>query len=247
MSDTSVVRAMRILELLAHTEKPVPLKDLAAALDIPKSTAHGILRDLVQERFVDLKEPAAYTIGLKAFEVGSAHLRVAGFSGVVASELGRLCRALDLTAHYAVLDGTDAVYLYKQDPPGLGVQLASSVGARLPSHLTAVGKSCLAWLEVATVADHVVFAGAADSSRGPEADALACELARVRERGYSTDHGQVALGIECVAAPVFDACGPRGALGVSYLHGASSQVDDVAGAVRESAARLTSMLGGTVR
>ncbi|MFI9605025.1 IclR family transcriptional regulator C-terminal domain-containing protein [Streptomyces sp. NPDC052043] len=85
-------------------------------------------------------------IGLKAFEVGSAHLRRVGVTGIVAPELSRLTRALGVTSHYAILDHTDAVYLCKQDPPGLGIRLASSVGARLPSHLTAVGKACLAWL-----------------------------------------------------------------------------------------------------
>ncbi|MEU0600192.1 IclR family transcriptional regulator [Streptomyces sp. NPDC006393] len=240
MQASSVTRALWILDLIAHADRPVPLRHIAETLEIPKSTAHGILRDLVRERFLDVREPATYTIGIKAFEVGAAHLRTAGLDGLIAGELARLSRALDVTAHYAVLDGTEAVYLYKQDPPGPGVQLASSVGARLPSHLTAVGKCCLAWLEPAQATAHVASAAADDRA------ALAAELTDVRSRGYATDHGRVADGIECVAAPVFDAAGPKGAVGVSYLRGSASRVEDTfVEHVQQTAQRLTSILGGT--
>ncbi|WP_377267853.1 IclR family transcriptional regulator [Peterkaempfera sp. SMS 1(5)a] len=241
MQLSSVTRALRILDLIAQSEKPLTLKHISEALLIPKSTAHGILRDLATERFVEVCEPAGYTVGIKAFEVGAAHLRVSGVGGVIAAELVALSRALEATAHYAVLDGTEAVYLYKQDPPAVGVQLASSVGARLPSHLTAVGKCCLAWLDPNELADHVTVS----VTTGDVAlDTLTEELAAVRARGYAADPGHVAVGVECVAAPVFDTAGPKGAVGVSYLRGTRAPDGDVAHQVRTAAARLTSMLGG---
>jgi DNA-binding IclR family transcriptional regulator len=240
VQSSSVTRALRILELLARAEKPVPLRQIAQELDIPKSTAHGILKDLVQERFVDAHEPAAYTVGIKAFEVGASHLRVAGVDAVITAELAALSRLLEITAHYAVLDGCEAVYLYKQDPPRLGVQLASSVGARLPSHLTAVGKVALAWLSPALVPQHVdPAAWTADGA------ALQAELASVRELGYAVDDGRVAVGIACVAAPVFDAGGARGAVGVSYLRGTALPGGSAVEQVCAAAARLTSRLGGS--
>ena len=155
---TSVVRAVRILDRLAHSQTPMTLAEIASELDIPKSTAYTILRDLASESFVTVSSPPAYSIGLKAFEVGSAHLRAFGIAGAVAPELARLTRELNITSHYAVLDGTEVLYLCKEDPPTLGIQLASSIGARLPSHLTAVGKACLAWLEADCVPGYVELA-----------------------------------------------------------------------------------------
>ncbi|MFD4971304.1 IclR family transcriptional regulator [Streptomyces sp. NPDC058424] len=244
---TSVVRAMRVLELLAHAEKPLPLTRIAEALDIPKSTAHSILRDLVSESFVEVGDPPAYSIGLKAFEVGAAHLRVVGAVGVVVPELVRLTSALNITSHYAVLDHTDAVYLCKHDPPGLGVRLASSVGARLPSHITAVGKACLAWLDDDRLATHV-----APASRSPRAvestlKALRAELDQVREQGFATDDEQTSVGIHCVAAPVFDTTGCRGAIGVSYLEAAVESLERLTKEVKAAAARASAALGGQVR
>lgn len=244
MSTSSVVRAMQILDLLAHSDKPLNLTAIAESLGIPKSTAHKILRDLFAEGFVAVAEPSsAYEIGLKAFEVGAAHLRAAGAVGVVASELVRLTRTLNITSHYAVLDASDAVYLCKEDPPGLGVQLASSIGARLPAHLTAVGKACLAWLPDERVEAHFDGVNGRQLS-GRRLTALKAELAQVRETGYATDSGEAAAGIQCVAAPVFDMSGPRGAIGTSFLIGVYGAVDQVADEVTGAAARVTSLLGG---
>lgn len=233
---------MRILELLAHAEKPLALTRVTEALDIPKSTAHGILASLVQEGFVEVTDSASYVIGLKAFEVGAAHLRVTGTVGVVAPELARLTRSLNITSHWAVLDGADVVYLCKEDPPGRGIQLASSVGARLPAHVTAVGKSCLAWLDPGDVEAHVSsdHDGRAATFRRDVTE----ELKRVRAAGYSADDGEAALGIQCVAAPVFDMAGPRGAIGVSYLRESGAPFDTIVAEVRDAAARATSLLGG---
>ena len=240
MVNNSALKAIRILELLGASEKPLTLKQISEELGLPKSTAHGLLHTLVDTSFLELHKPAAYAIGLRAFEVGAAYLRRAGPVGIVAPELVGLTRALGVTAHYAVLDGPDAVYLCKEDPPGLGVQLASSIGARLPADVTAVGKACLAWLDDAAVGEHT----------GHDAEMAAvmrARLATVRERGYATDDGEAATGIWCVAAPVFDLGGPRGAVGVSFLRGAREDAEDIAQHVMAAAARATSQLGGTVR
>jgi DNA-binding IclR family transcriptional regulator len=242
----SVVRALRILQLVAEAEKPLTLTEIGHELKIPKSTAHGILRDLVEESFLAPAEPGGFVVGLKAFEVGSAHLRLTSAVGAVAPELARLTRALNITSHYAVLDGAEAVYLCKEDPPGLGVQLASSVGARLPSHLTAVGKASLAWLPLDELREHVVISRRGQRLGATTFESLTDELASVRELGYASDDGEAALGIRCVAAPVFDTSGCRGAIGVSYLRDLPDPEDRITTHVVEAAARATAALGGRV-
>ena len=242
---TSVVRAARILDRLAHSQTPMTLAEIASELDIPKSTAYTILRDLASESFVTVSSPPAYSIGLKAFEVGSAHLRASGTAGAVAPELARLTRALNITSHYAVLDGTEVLYLCKEDPPTLGIQLASAIGARLPSHLTAVGKACLAWLEADCLPGHVELATRGADGQTISLPDLTAELAQIRVQGFATDDGAAAAGIQCVAAPVFGLTGLKGAIGVSLLRGSAPSLDPVANDVKTAAARATIALGGT--
>lgn len=221
----SVVRALEILDLLAASRRGYTLSQIAQRLDMPKSTAHNILRDLAGARMAEADEAGLYRVGMHAFEIGAAYLRATGAAGVVAPELVRLTQVLGITAHYAVLDGADAVYLCKEDPPGLRIQLASSVGARLPARSTAVGRACLAWQQDDGQQDDIAYAP-------------------VRAAGYAVDDGETAEGIRCLAAPVFDLTGCRGAIGVSYLRTAGLDEDLIAREVTESAARASAALGG---
>ena len=54
-----------------------------------------------------------------------------------------------------------------------------------------------------------------------------------------------AVGIQCVAAPVFGLTGLKGAIGVSLLRGSAPSIDPVAEDVKTAAARATIALGGT--
>ena len=242
---TAVVRAVRVLELLASSDKPVPLSGITAALAAPKSSVHAVLRDLIAEGFVEPAEPGTYKIGMKAFEVGSALLHRANPMSEIAPELRALTRRLQVTSHFAVLAGTDVIYLWKEDPPVLGVQLATAVGARLPAQWTSVGKACLAWLDPEDVAPHADPERSSADGRRRTTTELQAELAVVRSRGYALDEGDTVAGIECVAAPVFDLHACCGAVGVSFLMGSKPSMADVAAEVVAAAGRSTARLGGS--
>ena len=233
---TSVVRAMRILETLSGASRPMTLTALADELDIPKSTAHSILKALTGRGFLDVDDYQGYT-----FEVGASHLRSTNAVEVVVPQLVELTRALGITSHYAILDGPDAVYLCKEDPPGLGLKLASSVGARLPAHTTAVGKAALAWLPEATQEGFLAAIGGRKAGK-LAVDRLRGELAEVRERGYSSDDGHTAQGVRCVAAPVSYRSGPPGSIGVSYLVGSKIEDQMVVDGVLQAARRASELL-----
>lgn len=241
---TSVARTLRILELLASSDKPLALARVADTLEIPRSTAYKILRTLVDRRFVSVETGNAYAIGLKAFEVGAAHLRTTNVIDFVAPRLTQLTQSLGVTSHYAILDGPDVVYLYKEDPPAVGVQLASSLGVRLPASITAVGKSCLAWLPAERLETFLDQHVTGDHPHQVGREALSEELRLVRQRGYSIDEGETATGIRCVAAPIFDLNGSRGALGVSHLLTSQHESQNVISEVVRAASAVSTTLGG---
>lgn len=239
---TSVVRAMRILELLSGAGKPMTLTSIAEELAIPKSTTHSILKALNGRGFLDIDAHQNYTVGLRAFEVGASHLRSTNAVEVVIPQLVALTRDLGITSHYAILDGSDAVYLCKEDPPGLGLKLASSVGARLPAHTTAVGKAALAWLPEADLERCLAAIREAVPQR-QAVDRLLGELGAIRALGYSSDDGETALGVRCVAAPVLSSSGHPGSIGVSYLRGSSLQDQRVIDGVIRAARHASEVLG----
>lgn len=221
----SVLRALEILDLLAVTERPLGLAQIAKEFDIPKSSCLALMRALCARSFARQEPGGGYLLGLRAFEVGAAYLRTVTPVGAATAELRGLTERLGMTSHFAVLEGDEVVYLAKQDPPGTGVRLASSLGARLSAWTTAVGKAQLAF-------------------RLPADGGAAAELDEVRRRRYAVDDGVTAGGIRCVAAPVFDVSGCCGAVGVSYLMHGGPDLDVIGDLVVAAAARVSAELGG---
>lgn len=220
-------RALAILGLLAHGERPMALAEVARALALPKSSALSLLRALASSGFAVLDDEGRYCLGVRNFEIGSAYLRTMTPVRAVERELEWLTDQLGATSHFAVLEGDEVLYLAKHDPPDTGLKLASSLGARLPATSTAVGKAQLAYRLDADLA----------ASRP-------AELGAVRALGYALDEGQTAAGIRCVAAPVFDDRGCCGAIGVSLLMRHTPRTELVAQRVVAAAERATTRLGG---
>jgi DNA-binding IclR family transcriptional regulator len=227
----AVSRALAVLRLLAQAGRPMTLAEVAGQLMLPKSSALSLLRALAGAQFAAVDKRGRYVLGLGSFEVGAAYLRSMTPVRAVEGELQALTDVLGVTSHFAVLEEDEVVYLAKHDPPRVAVQLASSVGARLPAASTAVGKAQLAFR-----AERGHLSGVARD--------LAARLEEVRKRGYAVDEGETLAGVRCVAAPVFNSGGCCGAIGVSYLIQSTVRLDDAAAAVVSAAGQASARLGG---
>ena len=208
------------------------LAEVSTQLKLPKSSALTLLRALVEAEFCAVDSKGGYALGLHSFEVGAAYLRAMTPVRSVMPELQWLTESLGVTSHFAVLEHDEVIYLAKHDPPGLGLKLASSLGARLPAAVTAVGKAQLA------------FRAAGPPGLEDDPPGLEDELVGVRRLGYAIDDGQTAMGIRCIAAPLFNDNACCGALGVSYLLGGVPAVETVVDALLEAAGRASDRLGG---
>ncbi len=144
-TNRSVMRALSILELLSLSEGPMALGEVATRLKLPKSSALSLLRALVAGDFCVTDGKGLYALGIHTFEVGAGYLRSMTPVRSVTPELEWLTQVLAMTSHFAVLQGDEVIYLAKHDPAALGLKLASSLGARVPAAVTAVGKAQLAY------------------------------------------------------------------------------------------------------
>ena len=121
------------------------LGEVATRLKLPKSSALSLLRALVAGDFCVTDGKGLYALGIHTFEVGAGYLRSMTPVRSVTPELEWLTQVLAMTSHFAVLQGDEVIYLAKHDPAALGLKLASSLGARVPAAVTAVGKAQLAY------------------------------------------------------------------------------------------------------
>ena len=237
----SLTRGLQALELVAESSIPLSLSVLVRRLKIPKSTLHGLLKAMVARRYLELDRDGHYRLGVRSVEIAGAYLSRTTPLKAAHGELLALSRELNMTAHFAVLDGPDVLYLAKEDAPGIGLRLASAVGNRLPSHLTAVGKANLAYHDGKLEVD---LQRTGSSGKPVKWEDLLSELEQVTNQGYAVDDGETLTAVRSVAAPVFDASGGCcGAIGVSYLRDAGPATDQVAARVMRAAATASSRLG----
>lgn len=209
MSEDRVVGADRVLLVLSELGRHVSgisLDELAAKLDIPKSSAHRALSTLRKRGYAAQDQRGHYLLGEELLRLAFSYQDARPESEQVAPVLRALSTLFGETAHYAVLDGADVVYRAKSDALSGGMKLTSVVGGRNPAHATGVGKLLLAdrYPSKDALADWI--GGRQLLARTPhsltELDELHRECEEIRGRGYALDREESELGVVCIAFPV---------------------------------------------
>jgi DNA-binding IclR family transcriptional regulator len=207
MSQT-VDRALRILPLLA--EGPANLAEVAASLDVHKSTALRLLHTLHEHGMVYRQDDQRYRLGARLFGLAQQAMECLDIRGIAHPHLVALNERTGHTVHLAVHEEGEVLYIDKVESR-YPVRMYSRIGKPVAITVAAVAKLLLADLPEAerrTVAERLEYPRYTARST-PDADAYLAELARVREQGWATDLGGHEESINCVAAPV---PGPDGRL-----------------------------------
>lgn len=210
----SADRTLEVLEALAASPTRRSLVDLARALDIPKSSLHGILRTMAGRGWVETDATGTrFGLGVRALEVGAAYLNADDAVGLVSGALDELSRQFGEAVHLGRLDGPDVIYLAKRESVHR-LRLYSAIGRRLPAHATALGKVLLAAC-AAPLAQLPNPLPQLTTSTIIDRDALLAELQQTRVRGYAVDREENTEGIVCFAMAVPLAAPPTDAISVS--------------------------------
>lgn len=69
----SADRALSILELLVHADRPLGFGEILSTLGYPRSSLFSLLNTLLDRGWIAVDEPSrAYRLGIRTFEAGSA-------------------------------------------------------------------------------------------------------------------------------------------------------------------------------
>ncbi|MGW2257175.1 IclR family transcriptional regulator [Streptomyces sp. NPDC001780] len=246
MSQT-VERAIRVLELIS--ESPRHPTDVAASLDVHRTTALRLLRDLCQGGLARKREDGSFAVGYRLAGLAQSALEQFDLRTIAHSHLLELGRKLRLTVHIATVEEGRVFYVDKVDPQS-GVRLYSQIGKPVVLHTSGVGKVLLAYMpaeERAHVLDGYAYERFTDATV-TTADDFAAQLREIRGRGWATDDGEYEPFINCVAVPVRDGTGAvRTALSATAL---KAQVDlarlqELLPTIRTTAHTISRALGWT--
>lgn len=212
----SLERAAAMLRLLAGGERRLGLSDIAATLGLAKGTAHGILRTLQAEGFVEQESSSGrYQLGAELLRLGNSYLDVHELRARALVWTDDLARSSGESVHLGVLHLQGVLIVHHVFRPDDSRQVLE-VGAMQPLHSTGLGKVLCAF-------DPVAHSEALDSERKrftartvtePAAFEELLDLARAR--GWAADLEETWEGVTSVAAPIHDRRGlPVGAIAVT--------------------------------
>lgn len=250
MSDSAGVksadRAIAILEFLARVES-ASFSELIEGLSLPKSSASALLSTLEGAGWVERDGQRRFTVGLRAWQVGRSYRGHDDLAARAKPLMDALARDVGETVQLARLDDMENVYIAISLSPN-PMRLASSVGMRLPSYATGIGKALLSQLDPEERARRI---GGADLARLTDKtitdpELLLAALSECAVQGVALDDEEYIEGCRCVAIPLHTgALGFESALSVtmpSFRTGPEWPLD-ILPALRRTATQLRTLVG----
>lgn len=243
---------LRIITYLAGHSGPVRASTITRDLELPRSSVYHLLRVMQDEGFVvHAPEHQGYALSTLISEIGSSVMASNTLARLADPVLQRLVAEtkLPLVAHLGVLQHDDVVYASKVAAPRAPA-VVTSIGVRLPAHLTATGRAMLAALPQSQFA--AIYSRGHTLPRrtrsGPtDTGELENLLTDARERGWAVEDGDINPDYASVAAAVLDHNGyPAASVGLTFRR---TVVDDaewmrLGRAVRSAADTLTRRIRG---
>ena len=242
-------RGLLVLEALAAARRPLTVTELGRKLNLSRSSTFRLTYTLSQMGFIEAAEGMKlFRLGPRVLNIGFAYLASQDLIEVARADLELLRNATNVSAHLAIRDGREVLYLSCVQSRS-GFLSNMNVGSRLPAYATPMG-----WLLLADLSTRELAALFADEPFEPFTDLsprtvqeLAQRVARAVADGHVVSRGIVESGGSSISAPVFDKAGlvvaaidisgPDSAFNLAEIGG--RYVDEV----RKAAARLSLRFG----
>ncbi len=144
-----------------------------------------------------------YSLTPKVVDLGMAYVSALGLYGAAKPHMENLSKKVDQTISLAELDGSDIVYTGRVEVPKI-VSVGVTVGARLPSASTALGRVLLAAVpdsELPTVLSTPSLSMYIPRTRFT-AEHIRPRLQTVREQGWAESDEDLQYGVQAIAAPI---------------------------------------------
>ncbi len=241
-------RSLKLLDLVASADGAA-LTDLSDQSGMAPSTVHRLLTSLANHGMVTHDaETGAWTIGLKAFEIGNAFLRFRKLGTISRPFLKHLMEHSGETANIGIEDGGDVVFI-SQVESHAPMRAFFRPGRRGPIHASGIGKAILSTWDDAEI-ERLLSPRPLTRFTAKTRDTLPkllTDIETIRTRGWSIDDEEHTLGMRCLAAPIFNEYGEAIA-GISVSGPAVRLPDETLAAlgplVEAAADGVTQAMGG---
>ncbi|WP_105566188.1 IclR family transcriptional regulator [Microbacterium halophytorum] len=199
---SALARQLAVLDAFDPLHPFLTLSEIARAADLPVSTAHRIVNELVREGLLERHLERSYRLGVRLWEYAARTPGAVGLREVARVWCEAVHRRVGQHTQLGILQGSDVLYIDRLSNPDAVIN-GTLVGGRLPAHASASGLVLLAHAE-----PHVVDAVCAAPMRRftsltiSSAAALRPVLERIRGDGFMVTDGHIHLEARSIAVPV---------------------------------------------
>lgn len=205
----ALAQGLSVLALFSRERPVLTAPEICEALGLPRASAFRLLVTLERAGYIRRgADERSYRLGPGLLNRGFAYLASLDLVDVAQPVLQKLRDETGLSAHMAVRDGREVVYVARV---AAMTTVASSVhiGTRFPAHATIMGRMLL--LDMAEDELKQLFPERKLPAATPQTPAniaaLRALLAQDRARGYAVSNSFFERGVSAVATPVRDATG----------------------------------------
>lgn len=214
----SLAKGFRVLEAFSPDNDEMTLSEVAKAAGLDPGTTFRLLTTLVDLGYVGrAPESRRFSLTAKVLDLGFRAIARRDIRSHVRPVLRHLVGEINEAASYAVLDGSDVVFIERVRAGLARLGIDIGIGTVMPAAHSVVGLTILAFLSpdererVLAIPSRSPFGSPARSL----GDDLPAALADVRANGYALMDSLIADGLRLLAVPVLNADGyPVGALSV---------------------------------
>jgi len=200
--DSMTERIVRVLDTFAAERTMQSAADIARRADLPASTAHRIVGELVGEGLLERDEDGRIHLGMRLWELALRGSRALRLRQAALPHMERVQAHIREHTQLAVLEHEEALFLERLSDPDAGANITRIAG-RLPLHASSSGLVLLA--HAAPAVRKRVLAGplpAVSPETVTDAATLDALLESIRRRGYVVAPGSIEAVSTGVAVPV---------------------------------------------
>lgn len=241
------LRTLQLLYELAQAGEGLRLAQLAARLDMPKTSLFRLLRALEQAGYVS-SAGGLHEVGPQGMRLGLALARSRVLPGGARPTMQWLAQECSETVILGTLDDSRAQIVYVDViEPSNPLRFSIKPGLTKPLYSSAIGQSLLAWMPAQDAASYlasVTFERLASGTVQSVA-ALKRRIKDIRAHGIAVSEDGMFDGVYSIAVPLFDATG-RVTAGLSISapskRGAAQEVR-FAQLLKKAGAEISELLG----
>jgi len=202
----SLRKTIDILDYLSDVKRDVGVTELSLKLNLPKSTVHRILKDLLEYSIVEQeKDTSKYRMGLRLLKYSNSLLRSFDLRQIAKPILKKVCNETGETTFLTVWKNNqgfciDSIFSSRN----INTNLFVEIGREMPFHCTASSKVILANQPIEDIKRII--------SKEPllrytpntitEPKKLLEHLLEIKNKGFAICDEELEEGIKAIAAPI---------------------------------------------